>query len=99
MVCRKLDISTSAFLLYHERMTKSEKNAKSQLMNTRCRARVSFDQVSYTAEVTAVGVLRLLEAIRDNQELSGESVRFDQASGSELFGKVQETPQREPVVA
>lgn len=57
--------------------------------------RVSFDQASYTAEVTAVGVLRLLEAIRDYQELSGEQVRFYQASSSELFGKVQETPQRE----
>ena len=57
--------------------------------------RVSFDQASYTAEVTAIGVLRQLEAIRDYQELSGEQVRFYQASSSELFGKVQETPQRE----
>jgi len=57
--------------------------------------RVSFDQASYTAEVTAVGVLRLLEAVRDFQDSSGQQVRFYQASSSELFGKVQETPQRE----
>ena len=57
--------------------------------------RVSFEQASYTADVTAVGVLRLLEAVRDFQESSGQQVRFYQASSSELFGKVQETPQRE----
>ena len=57
--------------------------------------RVSFEQASYTADVTAVGVLRLLEAVRDFQESSGQQVRFYQASSSELFGKVRETPQRE----
>lgn len=57
--------------------------------------RVSFDQPTYTADVTAVGVLRLLEAIRDYQDHSGEAVRFYQASSSEMFGKVRETPQTE----
>ncbi len=57
--------------------------------------RVSFDQPTYTADVTAVGVLRLLEAIRDYQEHSGQTVRFYQASSSEMFGKVRETPQTE----
>ena len=57
--------------------------------------RVSFDQPTYTADVTAVGTLRLLEALRDVQDDTGEQIRFYQASSSEMFGKVVETPQRE----
>jgi len=57
--------------------------------------RVSFDQPTYTADVTAVGALRLLEAVRDVQDSTGEQIRFYQASSSEMFGKVVETPQRE----
>ena len=57
--------------------------------------RVSFDQPAYTADVTAVGTLRLLEAIRDVQDDTGEQIRFYQASSSEMFGKVVETPQKE----
>ena len=57
--------------------------------------RVSFDQPTYTADVTAVGTLRLLEAVRDCQDATGSSIRFYQASSSEMFGKVVETPQRE----
>ena len=57
--------------------------------------RVSFDQPTYTADVTAVGTLRLLEAIRDVQDDTGEQIRFYQASSSEMFGKVVETPQKE----
>jgi GDPmannose 4,6-dehydratase len=53
--------------------------------------RVSFDVPEYTADVTGVGTVRLLEAIRD----VGISPRFYQASSSELYGKVVETPQRE----
>jgi GDPmannose 4,6-dehydratase len=53
--------------------------------------RVSFDVPEYTAEVAAVGTLRLLEAIRE----SGLTPRFYQASSSEMFGKVRERPQRE----
>ena len=53
--------------------------------------RVSFDVPEYTAEVTGMGTVRLLEAIRE----SGQSPRFYQASSSELFGKVVETPQTE----
>ena len=54
---------------------------------------VSFETAEYTANADALGTLRLLEAIR----ILGmtESVRFYQASSSELYGKVQETPQRE----
>ena len=53
--------------------------------------RVSFDIPEYTAEVGALGTLRLLEAIRE----TGVNPRFYQASSSELFGKVQEIPQKE----
>jgi GDPmannose 4,6-dehydratase len=53
--------------------------------------RVSFDIPEYTAEIGALGTLRLLEAIRE----TGLKTRFYQASSSELFGKVQEIPQRE----
>ena len=57
--------------------------------------RVSFDQPTYTADVTAVGTLRLLEAIRDLQDAIGYQIRFYQASSSEMYGQVAETPQRE----
>src|SRR6202167_463805 len=54
---------------------------------------VSFETPEYTANSDAIGTLRLLEAIRI---LKLESkIRFYQASTSELYGKVQETPQRE----
>jgi GDPmannose 4,6-dehydratase len=53
--------------------------------------RVSFDIPEYTAEVTGVGTVRLLEAIRQLHL----TPKFYQASSSELFGKVQEIPQRE----
>ena len=56
--------------------------------------RVSFDQPTYTADVTAVGTLRLLEAIRDVQDDTGRQICFYQASSSEMFGKVVETPQK-----
>ena len=54
--------------------------------------RVSFDIPEYTAEVGALGTLRLLEAIR---ETGLQKTRFYQASSSELFGKAQEVPQSE----
>ena len=55
--------------------------------------KVSFETPEYTANADALGTLRLLEAIRILR--MNEDVRFYQASTSELFGKVQETPQRE----
>lgn len=57
--------------------------------------RISFDQPEYTADVVGVGTLRLLEAIRDHIQFSGDQVRFYQACSSEMFGKVAEVPQRE----
>lgn len=54
---------------------------------------LSFKQPELTANVTGLGALRLLEAIR---KAGGEkSIRFYQASSSEMFGKVRETPQTE----
>ncbi len=53
--------------------------------------RVSFDVPEYTGDVTGLGTVRLLEAIRD----AGLQPRFYQASSSELYGKVVETPQKE----
>jgi GDPmannose 4,6-dehydratase len=55
--------------------------------------RVSFDIPEYTADITGVGVQRILEAIIESG--IGKKVRFYQASSSEMFGKVQEVPQRE----
>lgn len=53
--------------------------------------RVSFDTPEYTADVTGVGTVRLLDAILD----SGINTRFYQASSSEMYGKVLEVPQKE----
>lgn len=54
--------------------------------------KVSFDCPEYTCDADALGTIRLLEAIRSTL---GNSVRFYQASSSEMFGKVLETPQSE----
>src|SRR5947208_2964451 len=53
--------------------------------------RVSFDIPEYTGDVTGLGTLRILDAMRE----SGVPSRFYQASSSEMFGKVLETPQTE----
>jgi GDPmannose 4,6-dehydratase len=53
--------------------------------------RVSFDQPVYTVQCDALGTMNLLEAIRD----TGLPVKFYQASSSEMYGKVAETPQTE----
>ena len=53
--------------------------------------RVSFDIPEYTADVTGIGTIRILEAVRE----AGVKPRFYQASSSEMFGKVQEVPQTE----
>ena len=57
--------------------------------------RVSFDSQEYTVDSVAMGALRLLEAIRDYRHRTGIDVRFYQAGSSEMFGKVQEIPQKE----
>ena len=61
---------------------------------------MSWQQAELTTEVNGMGVLRMLEAIRivcglDKSRVSGGQIRFYQASSSEMFGKVAETPQHE----
>ncbi len=62
---------------------------------------MSWQQAELTAEVTGMGVLRMLEAIRVCSGISASrpaprgQIRFYQASSSEMFGKVRESPQRE----
>jgi len=53
--------------------------------------RVSFDIPEYTGDVTGLGTIRILEAIRE----TGLKAKFYQASSSEMYGKAQEVPQRE----
>ncbi|MEK7507986.1 MAG: GDP-mannose 4,6-dehydratase [Patescibacteria group bacterium] len=59
--------------------------------------RVSFDIPEYTANITGVGVLRVLEAVKDFEEHTGKKIKFYQASSSEIFGAApppqnEETP-------
>ena len=56
---------------------------------------LSWKQAELTGEITGMGVLRMLEAIRIQTQGHMDRVRFYQASSSEMFGKVRETPQRE----
>jgi len=60
---------------------------------------LSFRQAELTADITGLGVLRMLEAVRivggPSSGGSGNKIRFYQASSSEMFGKVRETPQTE----
>ncbi len=53
--------------------------------------RVSFDIPEYTGDVTGLGTIRILEAIRE----TGSKAKFYQAGSSEMYGKAQEVPQRE----
>ena len=53
--------------------------------------RVSFDIPEYTGDITGLGTIRILEAIRE----TGLRAKFYQASSSEMYGKAQEVPQRE----
>ena len=56
---------------------------------------LSFKQPELTADITGLGVLRMLEAIRVVGGADNNPIRFYQASSSEMFGKVRETPQNE----
>ena len=56
---------------------------------------MSFNQAELTASVTGLGVLRALEAVRMVGGAQNNPIRFYQASSSEMFGKVRETPQTE----
>jgi len=56
---------------------------------------LSFNQAELTANITGLGVLRMLEAVRMVGGAQNNKIRFYQASSSEMFGKVRETPQTE----
>ena len=72
-----------------------EKIAPNEVYNLAAQShvRVSFDEPVYTADVVGIGTLRMLEAIRN--AAGDHAVRFYQASSSEMYGDVRETPQRE----
>ena len=57
--------------------------------------KVSFDAPVYTGQTVGIGTLHMLEAIRLYEKRHGKKIRFYQASSSEMFGKVQEVPQKE----
>jgi GDPmannose 4,6-dehydratase len=57
--------------------------------------KLSWSQPELTAEITGLGVLRMLEAVRIVGGSENNPVRFYQASSSEMYGKVRETPQNE----
>lgn len=59
--------------------------------------RVSFDLPEYTADVTGLGTLRLLEAVKNTEEMTGKKIKFYQASSSEMFGTTP-PPQNEQTV-
>lgn len=93
---------TRNFILHHGDMTDSsslihlvQKVQPDEIYNLAAQSHVavSFEQPEYTADSDALGTLRMLEAIR----ILGlqDKTKFYQASTSELFGKVQETPQTE----
>lgn len=57
--------------------------------------KVSFDMPVYTGDIDGIGSLHMLEAVKEHQNKTGKQVRYYQASSSEMFGKVQEVPQKE----
>src|SRR5690554_1879826 len=95
-------VSDGRFVLHHGDMTDSsslvhiiQKVQPDEIYNLAAQSHVavSFEEPEYTANSDALGALRILEAIRilDLEK----KTRFYQASTSEMFGKVRETPQRE----
>ena len=82
------DLSDSSNLNYLVRTINPEEIYN---LGAQSHVRVSFDMPEYTANVTGVSTIRLLDAIRE----TGIDTKFYQASSSEMFGKVQEVPQSE----
>jgi GDPmannose 4,6-dehydratase len=78
-----------------ERLMREIKPDEVYNLGAQSHVRVSFDEPIYTADSVAMGTLKLLEAVRVFQEQAGREVRFYQASSSEMYGKVVETPQKE----
>ena len=99
-LCRDSSVKDTQFFLHYGDMSDSssmnrmlERIGPDEIYNLAAQShvRVSFDVPEYTAEADALGTLRLLDAIKE----VGLSPRFYQASTSELYGKVQEIPQKE----
>lgn len=93
-VRERLMLHQADLLDQHSLIAAIERSRPDEVYNLAAQSFVptSWDQPLLTAEFTAVGVTRLLEAIR---LIGRDRIRFYQASSSEMFGKVRETPQRE----
>jgi GDPmannose 4,6-dehydratase len=94
------EVSGKKFFLHYGDVTDTsnlnrllEKTQPDEIYNLAAQShvKVSFEVPEYTAEVDGIGTLRFLDAIRE----TGVKTKFYQASTSELFGKVQEIPQKE----
>lgn len=77
------------------RILEEVKPAEIYNLGAQSHVRVSFDAPEYTVDAVGLGALRLLEAIRDYRHRTGIEVRFYQAGSSEMYGLVQEVPQKE----
>jgi GDPmannose 4,6-dehydratase len=82
------DLSDSASL---NRLIRTTKPTEIYNLGAQSHVKVSFDTPEYTADVTGLGTIRLLDAILE----TGVKTKFYQASSSEMFGKVLEVPQKE----
>ena len=96
------NVQNKSLVLHHGDMTDSSSLTRilqdvqpDELYNLAAQSHVavSFEEPEYTANSDALGVLRLLEAIKSTGQI--ETCKFYQASTSELYGLVQETPQTE----
>ena len=97
LILRYGDLSDSANILHilYEIKTTYPEMSRLEIYNlgAMSHVKVSFEMPEYTGNIDGLGVLRLLEAIRSTG--LQEKTRYYQASTSELYGKVQETPQTE----
>ena len=101
-LCLNPEVYGKTFFLHYGDMTDSSRLTKlvydlkpDEVYNLAAQShvRISFDMPEFTGDVDALGTMRLLEAIRESG--LGKSIRFYQASTSELYGRVQEVPQKE----
>ena len=88
MILKYGDVTDASSLTH---IFKDEEPTEVYNLAAQSHVKISFDQPQFTAEVTGLGALNVLEAIR----LSDLPIRFYQASSSEQFGKVIESPQNE----
>ena len=97
LILRYGDLSDSANILHilYEIKTTYPEMDRLEIYNlgAMSHVKVSFEMPEYTGNIDGLGVLRLLEAIRSTG--LQDKTRYYQASTSELYGKVQETPQTE----